>query len=138
MVYKVKAGINLEDYGFKKLKHGYVKRFEDVEILVTKSFIAAYYNFEEVAVEPYLHLIVDILDGTYRKCEICEDSNSQLRYFKKGNYIYCEDCILNRVEDLESYEVTSYYYNSEYIGNSNDMDEVLDALVDKDNMEEIK
>ena len=113
----------------KKLTHGYVKRFDEVEIL-TKSFIAAYYDFEEVPVEPYLHLIADILEGTYKKCDLCDDSNSLLRYFKKDNTVYCEDCILNRVEDLNRYEVTSYYYNSEYIGNSDDMDEVLDALVD--------
>ncbi|EDT26111.1 hypothetical protein ACV3P9_14875 [Clostridium perfringens] len=57
--------------------------------------------------------------------EICE-CGSQAEYKYKGKY-YCTDCLLKKFE-IEEYTTTEYYMNGDYLGNDDDMSEVIRNL----------
>lgn len=66
-------------------------------------------------------------------CFECESENSSYKY--KGKY-YCNDCLLKQFNVYEE-EVTNYYSeDGEFLGSSNNMDEVIKSLSDE--IEEIE
>lgn len=71
------------------------------------------------------------------KCSKC-GSDYVESYFKdeEGN-IVCEDCLLD-LDDIETNTITQYFYNSEYIGDSDNYDEVYKNICYNLNYKEIK
>lgn len=55
---------------------------------------------------------------------ICEGSNGDYKY--KGKH-YCGECILS-IFDVEESTTTHYYHNGEYLGDSDDFNEVISNL----------
>lgn len=64
------------------------------------------------------------------KCNRCDSEDSE--YYYKDEYsdeIICEDCLLES-DMITTDTVTSYYLDGEYIGNDNDIDEVVNCICD--------
>lgn len=64
---------------------------------------------------------------------ICKSCGGIATYKYKGEF-YCSDCVIGQF-DVEEETVTRYYLNGEYIGNSDNFDEIIDNL---DGVEEIE
>lgn len=72
------------------------------------------------------------------KCSICNTTCAESYYKNKGtDEIICDECLLE--SDLISYDtVTFYYLEGEYLGDTNDYEELLENVAYQLDYEEIK
>lgn len=65
---------------------------------------------------------------TVKKCEICGTENSVAFYKQQETgKIICEECLIE--SDMVTTEtITNYYLDGEYIGNSDHIEEIIDAI----------
>lgn len=61
------------------------------------------------------------------KCEICGCDYSDDFYKTEEHKCICEECFLEYAE-VETSTRKSYFLNGDYIGNDEDMQEVIDSL----------
>lgn len=66
----------------------------------------------------------DICDRYKMECQECETEQATYKYEGKN---YCTACLLEKFE-LETYTVTQYYNYGEYLGDSDNIDEVIKNL----------
>lgn len=66
----------------------------------------------------------DICDRYKMKCQECETDQATYKY---GGKYCCTECLLEKFE-LETYTVTQYYNYVEYLGDSDNIDEVIKNL----------
>lgn len=71
------------------------------------------------------------IEGTCSKhsymCVECDMEEASHKYKEKR---YCQDCLLKQFE-VEEYTVTHYMQDGEYLGSSDDTDEVINRLSNK-------
>lgn len=68
------------------------------------------------------------------RCDICGTAYSEY-FYKNGEQTLCEECILNSDMICTS---TNYYLDGEYIGDSDNMEEVYKNICEILGYEEIK
>lgn len=68
-----------------------------------------------------------------KKCEECKIDMAEFKYNDK---MVCKDCLLEKIE-LEEISTISYYYNGEYVGDDNDVEEVYDFIEENFDVERI-
>lgn len=50
--------------------------------------------------------------------------------FENDGKVYCLDCLSEKLHELDTARITEYYVGGEYIGNDNNIDEVIKNIVD--------
>lgn len=66
----------------------------------------------------------EVCDKFSSECSICNCNQSEFKY---ENEMYCQECLFEEL-GVEPYSIVHYSFNGEYIGNENDMREVLNNL----------
>lgn len=64
-----------------------------------------------------------------RFCEKCDIEFAEYEYCGKG---LCSGCLVEELEEdeeIESYTTTNYILNGEYMGNEEDIQELIDKLI---------
>lgn len=70
-----------------------------------------------------------------RRCEVCDEGASDFEY--KGK-LYCIDCLLEKF-NVSQETVTRYYSeDGEFLGDDNNFDEVIEALKEIEDFEEVE
>lgn len=70
-------------------------------------------------------------------CKKCGSNYSDGFYKDKStNEIICEDCLLE-LPDIQTSTLKSFFLDGDYIGNSEDIKEVIDAICDYNDFEEV-
>lgn len=73
--------------------------------------------------------------GFKRRCEVCDKEVGDFKY--KGK-LYCRDCLLEKFN--VSQEIVTRYYSEdgELLGDDNNFDEVIEALKEIEDFEEVE
>lgn len=64
-------------------------------------------------------------EHSYR-CDMC---GHEIARFEQNGFRHCVDCLLQE-NGVESFEVTHYTWDGDYLGNENDIDEVIDVVIE--------
>ena len=59
----------------------------------------------------------------------CSSCNLTLAHYKQGDLYYCQDCFLG-ANDIETFTVTHYTWDGEYMGSEDNIDEVIEYVID--------
>lgn len=72
------------------------------------------------------------------KCSKCGSNYGEYYYKdKNSNEIICEDCLLE-IDEVTTSKVTSYFLYGEFIGDDEDIEEVIENICDNFDYEEVK
>lgn len=84
-----------------------------------------YWCFEDKCIKGVLPINEECGEYGY-ECSSCGHS---LADYKQGDLYYCQDCFLG-ANDIETFTVTHYTWDGEYMGSEDDIDEVIEYVID--------